>query len=57
MSETLLTVTLFLGFHALLAVTMICYFIFLGPWIVLRRSMDERKGSPLDGTGLGQRRI
>jgi hypothetical protein len=52
-SGTLLSLTLFLLFHALLAITATGYFIFLLPWIIFRRSMDERKISPLDGAGLG----
>lgn len=55
MLDTLLTGILFLGFHVLLAVTGLCYFVFLAPWIVLRRLMDEHNDSPLGGIGLDQR--
>jgi hypothetical protein len=56
-SATLFSVALFLLFHALLAVTMVGYFIFLSPWVWFRRLMDERKLSPPGSAGLGPRRI
>jgi len=55
MLDTLFTGILFLGFHVLLAVTGLCYFVFLAPWILLRRLMDAHNDSPIGGFGLGQR--
>jgi len=44
---TLFTFVLFLVFHAVLAVTTLCSFIFLIPGMLFRWSMNEQKTSQL----------
>jgi hypothetical protein len=54
---TLSGLTVFLVFHALLAITAICSLVVLAPWVLLTRWADERKVSSLDGIDSGPGRI
>lgn len=52
---TFFTVAIFLAFHALLAVTTICSFVFLIPGMLFRWSSPENhKPVPIRGTGMGR---
>jgi|HubBroStandDraft_6_1064221.scaffolds.fasta_scaffold64711_3 hypothetical protein len=44
---TLFTFALFVVFHALLAVTTICWFVFLIPGMLFRWSMEDHKAVPV----------
>jgi hypothetical protein len=54
---TVLTMTLFLVFHAVLAVTTVCCFIFLIPAMLLRWPSDSHKEAPVRGAGLPRPRL
>jgi hypothetical protein len=51
---TLFTLAIFLVFHALLAVTTICWFVFLTPGMLFRWSVEDDKAVPIRGAGFGQ---
>jgi hypothetical protein len=51
---TFFTLALFLAFHALLAVTTLCWFVFLIPGMLFRWSSPDQKPVPIRGTGFGR---
>jgi hypothetical protein len=51
---TLFTFALFVVFHALLAVTTICWFVFLIPGMLFRWSLEDHKAVPVRSTGTGR---
>lgn len=52
---TLFTLALFVVFHALLAITTICGFIFLIPGMLFRWTMEDHKAVPVNRTSVERR--
>jgi len=52
---TFFTVALFLAFHTFLAVTTLCWFVFLIPGMLFRWPAQDRKPVPVRETNFGQR--
>jgi len=51
---TLFTLSLFLVFHALLAMTTICSFVFLLPGMLFRWSAEDQKAVPVRRASVGR---